>query len=277
MRLDVHTHAFHPRIASRILQQLETHYGIRPVGQGVAEDLLPRARRAGLDGVVVHCAATSAAQVAPANAFAVELQRRFPEVVAFGSVHPDHPEWERQLHGLRAAGIRGVKLHPEFQGFRLDDPRLPPIIEAAQDDFVFMCHIGDRLPPAENPSCPYKLAALLDAFPRARFIAAHLGGYLHWKHALEALVGRDVWMDTSSCLPFIDDATLRAIFARHDRARILFGSDYPLFDPADECRRLQRRLSLSDGEMDALLSGAAALLGCDGRQRPSCPRPAGRP
>jgi len=271
MFLDVHTHAFHPKIASKVLQQLEAHYGISPVGEGVVEDLLPRAKRAGLDGVVVHCAATAAAQVVPANAFAVELQRHHPEVVAFGTVHPEYADWEHQLDRLRAAGIRGLKLHPEFQGFRLDDPRLLPIIEAAQDDFVFMCHIGDKLPPAENASCPYKLAALLDAFPRARFIAAHLGGYLHWQYALEVLVGRDVWMDTSSSLSFIDDATLRAIFNGHDREHILFGSDYPLFDPADECHRLQRRLDLSDGEVEVLLSSAATLLGLNGQTNAAAP------
>ena len=65
------------------------------------------------------------------------------------------------------------------------------------------------MPPEQNPSCPYKLAALLDRFPRLRCVAAHLGGYRQWEHSLKALVGRDVWLDTSSCTPFIDPALLR--------------------------------------------------------------------
>ncbi len=78
-------------------------------------------------------------------------------------------------------------------------------------------------------------------------------------------------MDTSSSLSFIDDATLHAIFDRHDREHILFGSDYPLFDPADECHRLQRRLDLSDGEIEVLLSSAATLLGLDGQTNAAAP------
>ena len=32
MFLDVHTHAFHPKIASKVITKLEDHYGIEPVG-----------------------------------------------------------------------------------------------------------------------------------------------------------------------------------------------------------------------------------------------------
>ena len=259
MFLDVHTHAFHPKIASKVITKLEDHYGIEPVGNGLLDDLLLRSHRAGLDRVVVLCAATAEAQVIPANAFAVELGRH-PEVIPFGTLHPDCTDWQSQLDRLRAAGVKGLKLHPEFQGFWLDDPRLLPIIEEAQRDFVFLCHIGDRLPPEKNPSCPYKLANLLDLFPEARFIAAHFGGFMQWEYALDALAGRKVWVDTSSSLEFMDDATLKGFIAKHPRERILFGSDYPLYDPADEYHRLQQRTGFCDAEMEELLSNAASLL-----------------
>jgi hypothetical protein len=263
MRLDVHTHAFHPKIAAKVLAQLQEHYGIPPAGSGLVEDLLARAAAAGLDGVVVHTAATAPAQVIPANNWAMELQRSHPGVIAFGTAHPGFAGWEAELDRLRAASIRGIKLHPEFQGFWLDDPALLPIIEAAQDDFVFMVHVGDNCVPAQNPSCPFKMAALLERFPRARFIAAHLGGYLHWPYALEALAGRRVWLDTSSSLPFMDQATLEAIFSKHPRELILFGSDYPLFDPADSLAELQARLGLGDADVDRIMGNASRLLGLD--------------
>jgi hypothetical protein len=240
--------------------QLHDHYGIEPVGNGLLEDLLARARAAGLDRVVVHTAATAPAQVVPANNWALAMQREHPEVLAFGTAHPGHQGWEAELDRLHASGIRGLKLHPEFQGFWLDDPALPPIIEAAQERFVFMVHVGDRPAPKDNPSCPFKLAALLDAFPRARFIAAHMGGYLHWPWSLQALAGREVYMDTSSTLPFIEDGLLHELFRRHPRDKILFGSDYPLFDPVTELTRLQARLDLSDAELEALQGHADALL-----------------
>ncbi|WP_027181866.1 amidohydrolase family protein [Oleidesulfovibrio alaskensis] len=261
MLLDIHTHAFHPKIASKAVAQLESHYGITMSGSGLLEDLDAVTRKAGLDGYVVHNAATAAAQVVPANNFAMALSLTCPRAVAFGSIHPDYEEWEAQLKRLQAHGIRGIKLHPEFQGFWLDDPRLEPIFETIGDSMMIMCHIGDALPPDENPSCPYKLAALIKKFPRVRFIAAHMGGYRHWKYALEALAGKNVYMDTSSSLAFIDDDTLHGLWKKHPREQWLFGSDWPLFDPASEQKMLRKRLGISDSALADLMGNGALALG----------------
>ena len=260
MRFDIHTHAFHPKISARVLEQLEDHYSIQPVGTGIIDDLLARVRNAGLHKAAVLCAATSPDQVIPANAYALRLHAEYKEVIAFGTVHPAFQHWERQLECLKTAGIPGIKLHPEFQGFWLNDPRLLPIFEHAQNDFIFQIHIGYRKAPEHNPSCPYKLAAILDAFPKLRVVAAHLGGWLHWEHSLKVLAGRDLWLETSSCMDFIDDATLRAVLHAHPREKLLFGSDYPLFDPSEECRKLQMRAAFSDAELEEVLTNAGALF-----------------
>lgn len=260
MRYDVHTHAFHPKIAAKAIEQLRRHYGDDSVGNGLADDLLDRARRGGLDRVVIHSAATAPAQVIPANNWALSLQKEYEEVIAFGTIHPGFEAWEDELDKLRARDIRGLKLHPEFQGFRMDDPRLLPILENATRDFIVLFHVGDHLPPEQNPSCPYKMAALMDALPKARFIAAHLGGYWQWEHALKAVIGRPVYIDTSSTLPFISDELLFEIFRRHPREFILFGSDYPLEDPGEAVQDLQVRLNLSDSELETCLTNASELF-----------------
>ena len=249
--MDVHTHVFHPKIADKVLAQLTGHYGILPVGSGLAEDLLARLDRAGIDQAVVHTAATDASQVVPANNWALSLEAAHPgRIRAFGTMHPEYPEPERELDRIA-----------DFQGFRMDDPRLLDILDMAAGRFSIMFHVGDRPEPEKNPSCPMKLAALHGRFPDLPMIAAHLGGYLHWKWALDCLVGTGVYLDTSSSLAFIDDETLKAIFAGHPRERILFGSDYPLFDPADEAWKLQKRLNLSDSELEEILANGATLLG----------------
>lgn len=260
MFIDIHTHAYHPKIADKVLAQLEGHYGIPPVGTGQLDDLLARAKRAGLDKVAVHNAATAPAQVIPANNWAIGIHRDYPEVISFGTLHTDYPDFEKELDRLWQNGIRGIKLHADFQGFRLDDRKLWPIFEALSGRFVVMLHVGDRLPPDENNSCPAKVAAILDDFPGLTVIAAHMGGYLHWQYAVEHLVGRDVYIDTSSTLSFIDDATLARIVDGHPRDRILFGSDYPLFDPGTEIEHLRRRLSLRDAEVEQILSTGATLF-----------------
>ncbi len=260
--MDVHTHAFHPKIADKVLSQLEAHYGILPVGNGLVEDLLARLDRAGIDQAVVHTAATDAAQVIPANNWALSLQAGYDgRIRAFGTMHPDYPEPEKELARIARKGIKGLKFHNDFQGFPMDDPRLVDILALAGDRFAIMFHVGDRHAPEQNPSCPMKMAALHERFPDLPMIVAHLGGYLHWKWALDCLVGTGVYLDTSSSLAFIDDETLKTIFARHPRERILFGSDYPLFDPADEAWKLQKRLNLTDSELEDILANGARLLG----------------
>lgn len=261
MLIDIHTHAFHPKIAHKAVEHLNNYYAVSCAGTGTVNDLLAREAKAGIERCVVLCAATQPAQVIPANNYAILLQKEYPDIIAFGTLHPGFVEWEKQLDHLKAAGIRGIKLHPDFQGFWLNDPRLLPMLEHAQDDFVFEVHIGDYLPPDQNPSCPYKAAALLDAFPRLRMIAAHMGGYQHWPHALEALAGRDVWLETSSTTPFISSELLAKLLAKHPRERVLFGSDYPLYDPGDEVYRLQKMTGFSDAELEEIMSNAGALLG----------------
>lgn len=261
MLIDIHTHAFHPKIAHKAVEHLNDYYTVSCAGTGTVTDLLARQAKAGIERCVVLCAATQPAQVIPANNYAILLQKEYPNIIAFGTLHPAFTEWEKQLAHLKAAGIRGIKLHPDFQGFWLNDPRLLPMLEHAQDDFVFEVHIGDYLPPDQNPSCPYKAAALLDAFPRLRLIAAHMGGYQHWSYALEALAGRDVWLETSSTTPFINPELLGKLLAKHPRERVLFGSDYPLYDPGDEAYRLQKMTGFSDTEMEEIMSNAQPLLG----------------
>ena len=258
MRTDIHTHVFHPAVAEKALTKL-AGLGFFPAGSGLVADLLDRARRAGMDRVVVHNVATAPAQMTPVNNFAIALQREHSEVMAFGSVHPAAPDWECELDRLEKAGIKGIKWHPNFQNLAFDDPALAPVIEAAQDRFLFMCHVGCEEPLDRNPASPYTLRALIRSFPKARFIAAHMGGYANGAAALDALAGQDIWLDTSNT-DALSDAELRALFAAHPRERILFGSDYPLFDPQESYTRLQRRLRFTDSEMEELTANAGVLL-----------------
>lgn len=265
MLTDIHTHAFHPKIAAKAVEHLNAYYKVQCAGLGTIDDLKAREKAAGIDRFVVLCAATEPAQVIPANNYAIALQKEHAEVIAFGTLHPGYADWECELQRLKGNGICGIKLHPEFQHFWLDDPRLMPMLEAAQHDFIFAIHIGDHRPPAQNPSCPYKVAALLDAFPHLQIIAAHLGGYQQWEHSLKTLVGRDIWLETSSCTPFMQAELMRTILTRHPQERILFGSDYPLYDPKEEIHRLQQMAGLDDTALHAFMRNADMLF-------PPCPQ-----
>jgi len=258
--IDFHTHVFHPKIADKVLAQLNNHYGITPVGTGLVEDLNGFLNRAGIDRAVVHTAATSPDQVIPANNWSISIQETYPRLMSFGTIHPDYPDWESELFRLERKGIKGLKFHPDFQGYDLSDSRLDLFFEAIAERFILMFHVGDRLPPDKNPSSPGKLAAIRDKHPRLIIVAAHLGGYLHWDDALTYLAGTDIYLDTSSSLPFISFELLKKIISRHPLDRVLFGSDYPLFDASEELRLLSEKAGFTNRQISRLLQNGNALL-----------------
>lgn len=264
MFIDIHTHAFHPKIAAKAVHHMDEHYRLSCTGDGTIEHLLQCEARVGIERCVVLCAATAPAQVIPANTFAIRLQKTYPDaVMAFGTLHPGYTDWEKELDRLHAAGLRGIKFHPDFQGFWLNDPRLLPIFEAAKKDFIFLIHIGDKATPDHNPSCPYKLAAILDTFPQLRIVAAHFGGYRMWAHALHVFGKHwpdNLWFDTSSTTPFATRQLMHTLLSNFPRERLLFGTDWPLFDPEDELRRLQDLGGLRTSELETLLCNAWHLL-----------------
>lgn len=258
LHVDVHTHAFHPKISDKVVVQLENHYKIPSIGNGRWDDLEPRLNRAGIQKCFVHSAATSPEQVIPANRWALSLLDN-PKIVPFGTMHPDYQDWKNELALLYDKGIRGIKLHPDFQGFRLDDPKLLPIFAEMEGNFTLMVHVGDRLPPKLNPTCPWKVAAIKRKFPKLRIIAAHFGGVFHWQYVIDAMRGLEIFMDTSSSLFAIPQPVLKAIYNAFPRYLFLFGSDYPLFDPADQIPLLQQRLNLSDSELEEILTAGSRL------------------
>jgi predicted TIM-barrel fold metal-dependent hydrolase len=183
-------------------------------------------------------------------------------VIPFGTYHPDCRNWQQEIQRLRASGIKGIKLHPEFQGIDLADPRLKDFFEEVQSDFVLMVHVGDRQTCHTNLSTPQKLANILDEFHNLRVIAAHMGGYLFWEEVLQSLVGRDIFLDTSSTLPFIDPELFRRIVSKHGTDRILFGSDYPLRAPQQDLPLLDAIPWLNDDAKEAIKGwNCARLLG----------------
>lgn len=262
MLFDVHTHAFHPKIASKAVAHLNSAYGLACEGDGTIGHLLEQESAVGIEKTVLLCAATAPSQVIPANNYAMELQRSHPEhVLAFGTFHPAYARWGEELDRLERNGIRGIKLHPDFQGFRLDDPRLLPILDACQERFIILMHIGSEGPLESRPSTPYMVARLAATFPRLTLVAAHFGGYRMWKHVLEGLPPSDnLWCDTSSTSPFVSPELLKALLGHFPRERLLFGTDWPLYSPEKEFRRFQEKSGLSDSRMEELMSNALHLF-----------------
>jgi predicted TIM-barrel fold metal-dependent hydrolase len=176
MIIDVHTHIYPERTAARTLDAIKERAGIRAYTDGTIAGLLSSMHEAGIDVAVVSSIATRPEQVQATNQWLREICR--PPVRRFAAMHPDLPVTADLAGTARARGFEGFKMHPDYQGFFVDERRLFPFYEAAQaEGMPILFHTGVDLGlPETVHATPQRLAQVLREFPRLRIIAAHLGG-----------------------------------------------------------------------------------------------------
>lgn len=92
---------------------------------GTPDVLLQEGRLAGITKFVVHSTATTVKQVESINKYIVSETEAHPEFIGFMTLHPDMNEedMDGEIRFAISHGIRGVKLHPDFQKFAIDEPR----------------------------------------------------------------------------------------------------------------------------------------------------------
>jgi len=263
MIVDTHTHAFPDELAERALATLSRCSNLLPFTDGTCDGLCDSMRHAGIARAVVAPIATKPSQARAINAWAVEVNRDYPELLCFGSIHPAQPDWEAEIAQLVRDGIRGVKLHPDYQEFYVDESRLYPIYRALADaKLVVLFHAGVDIGLSPPVRCtPDRLARALDAVPEMIVIASHMGGYAQWRAVGEHLVGRSLYFDTSYSYADLGAEHMLALIRGHGAARILFGTDTPWIDQASEVQAISA-LPLDEAEKRAILGeNARALLG----------------
>jgi len=239
--IDVHTHIFPAKIEAVAVHAIGEFYDMPDdMGHhGSTTELLASLKKAGIQRSVVFSTATTTHQVERINRFILQECQAHPEFVGLGTMHEDYENFVSELAFLRDNGINGLKLHPDFQKFDVDADKMLPIYEEMEaKDMFLIAHIGD---PRYDFSHPRRYARIAKLFPRLRLIAAHFGGWGVWPLGLELLGDLpNVYVDTSSSLAFVKEhpeAVLKSL-AGFDPKRIFFGSDFPMWDPAEELERI---------------------------------------
>ena len=255
--IDIHAHIFPEKIAQKSTESIGDFYGIPIRGKGTTEDLLEQGKKVNVYRYVVHSTATKVEQVESINEFISQVQLSDERIIGFGTLHPDLPDVQKEVDRLASLGLKGIKLHPDFQRFNIDDETMMPIYEAAEGRFPILVHMGDA---RSTASSPRRLVKVLDRFPALTVIAAHLGGYSMWDEALEYLVGRDLYLDTSSSLWILDKSKAEDIIRKHGANKVLFGTDYPMWLYEEEIKRFES-INLTQEEQELILwKNAAELL-----------------
>lgn len=259
MVIDAHTHCFPDELAPRAMEVLIKNCDVQPVLDGTLGDLRASMRRSGVDRSLVMPIATRPSQAASINRWAKEITR--DGLISFGSVHPMQEDLHAEIDRLVDYGIPGIKLHPDYQQFYVDDQAVIPMFRALADaGLIVLFHAGIDIglpPPVHCP--PDRLARLLDAVPNLTIIAAHMGGYRCWEDVRRLLAGRDIYFDTSYTIQDLGAEPMTELIKAHGADKVLFGTDSPWTEQSAEVASI-KSLKLSSDEIEAILGGNAARL-----------------
>lgn len=261
MIIDFHVHAFPDALAAKALPLLsKCSGGVKPNYDATISGLESYLAKNNVDYAVVLNIATNPHQERKVNDFAISLLEK-KNIIPFGSVHPDSPNALSELERLAKAGIRGVKLHPDYQHFFVDDEKMFPIYKKiAELGLITVFHAGVDIGYPNPVHCtPERLLRVLDLFDDAPVVAAHFGGWLLWDSVLEDLCGTKVYLDTAFSSGKMPPDYAKELIKAHGADKVLLGSDMPWSDTLDEVRFVQS-LDLSAEDEEKILSNNAKRL-----------------
>lgn len=196
--IDFHCHAFPDKIAQAAVESLaHKGGGLIPRLDGSWDALATEAQED------PDCAyrlllpiATKPTQQQSINNWAAAHQKG--KILSFGSIHPDAPDALEELARIQSLGLKGVKFHPEYQNFYVDDPKMLPIYRRISSlGLITVFHAGADVAYMPPYRCtPDRLLRILPVFGGTPVVAAHFGGYMMWEEVFQKLCGLPIYLDT---------------------------------------------------------------------------------
>ena len=252
--IDAHAHIYPEKIAAKATDTIGIFYDIKmDMPAGTADKLIEVGKSAGISRYVVHSVATTAHQVRSINEFIKRECEAHPEFIGFITLHQDLTEEEiiAEVDFALANGLRGIKLHPDFQKFNIDDESAERFYRAAEGKLPILLHMGDN---RYEFSKPHRLVKMAKKYPRVNFIAAHFGGYRCWDDSPMYKGLPNVYFDTCSSLPFITPERAKELIDMFGAEKFFFATDFPMWDAKGELDRFNK-IPLTEKEREMIFAG----------------------
>lgn len=273
--IDFHTHTFPAKIAAAAIGKLQQASHSRAFTDGTVEGLTASMARAGIDRSVLLPVATNPVKVASMNDLSIRMNGQ-DGLIWFGCMHPDTEGWHGELGRIAAAGIRGIKLHPVYQGMDIDDKRNLHILERAGElGLVVVIHAGDDIGfPGVVRCSPAMIRHALKQVGPVKLVCAHMGGWRNWREVADHLLDTSALLDTAFSLgaitpiddhyapdelPMLGDEDFCELVRAFGSERIVFGTDSPWDDQARAVSHI-RSLTLTAAEQADIFEGTARKL-----------------
>lgn len=152
----------------------------------------------------------------------------------FGSVNPTLPDWREDLRRCHEDyHMPGIRLHPAYHGYRLDDPVFEELLMQAQRRGLIV-QIVVRI---EDPRMQHPLMRVpdVDTKPLPGLLTAHPELRLVLLGALQIIRGKAITQLIQAGEVYFEISTLEGVggisnlLSRVPGNRILFGSHFPFF------------------------------------------------
>ena len=267
MIIDFHAHIFPDKIAEGAVSTLAKKGNIPAYSDGKETTLIAEMERAGITLSVNLPVLTRPEQFLGTMRYAAEINKKYDTgrgILSFAGIHPNIPDLEGAIFTIRDAGFRGIKIHPDYQGAFIDDERYVRMLSLAKAaDLITVTHAGvDAAYVNEEIKCaPTRILRLLDKIGGyEKLVLAHLGGNQIYRDVYDSLAGEDLYFDTGYILGDIKKERFTEVLSKHGEDKILFGSDSPWRDVAEDVK-IVRDFGLGNAEEKIFYLNAKRLLG----------------
>jgi len=261
MIIDIHAHVFPDRLAAKAIAELAEciDFTYHPVSDGTVSGLLNRMDEWGIDVSVLQPVVTKQSQFKTINEWTADVQS--DRIISFGGIYPHTDDFKRDIDFVVSLGLKGLKLHPEYQDFILDDDHMLKLYDyALSKGLILFFHAGvDTAYPPPVKSTPRQFARLVDMMPGGVIVASHLGGYEQWDEVEAELAGKDIYFDTATGFEYFSKEQFLRILEKHGADKILFGSDAPWSNALTEMEHING-LPIPESDKAAILGGTARKL-----------------
>ncbi|MBR3988283.1 MAG: amidohydrolase family protein [Clostridia bacterium] len=255
--IDFHNHIYPEKIARKATDAVGAFYDMPAMERtGTIDELLDSHKAAGIDTCVIHAVATTPHQVEVVNDYVAKMAyENKGSIYAFGSLHQDYDNKIMEIDRCISMGLKGIKLHPDTQQFNVDDEKLLEAYEYMQGKLPLLLHAGDY---RYDYSHPRRIQRICRMFPDLLVIAAHFGGWSVYDEGVTYLLSEENCMvDTSSTSGFTTPEKFKELIHTFGDSRLLFGTDFPMWDPKGELDRFMA-VNLSDDQRENILYKNAA-------------------
>ena len=257
--IDAHCHIYPDKIAKKAAGATCDFYsGLGSTLDGTVSTLLKEADIAQVEHCIVQSVATTPKQVSSINKFiAASVAESEGKFTGFGTLHPDSEDVKADVDEIISLGLKGVKLHPDIQKFKIDDYRMLKIYELCEGRLPILIHTGDHRYDFSNPN---RMMPILDIYKNLTVIGAHFGGWSIWEEATKKLSKyKNFYVDCSSSLYAMTPQKAKELMQTYGTNRVLFGTDYPMWNPKEEIERFMQ-IELTEKEREDILYNNAVTL-----------------